>query len=65
MNQDWPPKIPQEKKQKLHSLASQWSFLNGLIIRNPASDPLATHAPFALFPSPFPRYLIMGIYINT
>ncbi|KAJ3322635.1 hypothetical protein HDV06_002849 [Boothiomyces sp. JEL0866] len=50
----WPPNLPEEKQQELLKLAIDWATANGLIVRSPGTE-MAVHAPFALFPSPFPK----------
>jgi glutathione synthase len=53
---DWPPTLPKEKHQELQDIATDWATQNGLIIRSVTDgNPTAIHAPFALFPSPFPK----------
>jgi glutathione synthase len=52
---DWPPQLPKEKLNQLSSIAIDWATLNGLVIRSMTNDiPTAVHAPFSLFPCPFP-----------
>ncbi|KAJ3276092.1 hypothetical protein HDV01_006262 [Terramyces sp. JEL0728] len=50
----WPPNLPEEKQQELLKLAIDWATANGLIVRSAGTE-MAVHAPFALFPSPFPK----------
>ncbi|KAJ2995175.1 hypothetical protein HDV02_001001 [Globomyces sp. JEL0801] len=53
---NWPPQLPAEKLDELRVLSVDWATSNGLIIRSQIENvPYALHAPFALFPSPFPR----------
>lgn len=62
-NETWPPHLSQELNDHLLLLASDWSLSHGLVLRPPAapnSTPSTTasiHAPYSLFPSPFPRKL--------
>ncbi|GAA5986277.1 hypothetical protein JCM11641_004876 [Rhodosporidiobolus odoratus] len=62
----WPPSLPAEQEQSLISLSTDYSLAHGLIVRpfptdssNPSSisTTSAIHAPYALYPSPFPRDL--------
>ena len=48
----WPPKLPESRKKELTTLALDWAHQNGLVVRQQAG---VIHAPFALFPSPFPK----------
>lgn len=52
----WPPSQTSDQIEKLQDLAITYALANSLILKPviPAPDG-ATHAPFALFPSPFPR----------
>ncbi|KAJ3299205.1 hypothetical protein HK104_009738 [Borealophlyctis nickersoniae] len=57
----YPPPLSEDKLQELEGHAVDWALSHGLVVRAPAASvvdpnaPLVTHAPFALFPSPFPR----------
>lgn len=61
--QEWPPKLGD---QAVLELASDWALSNGLVLRPPTSSTEAAytrpgqsviHAPYALYPSAFPRKL--------
>ncbi|RKO89009.1 glutathione synthase [Blyttiomyces helicus] len=59
----FPPALSEAELVELRDHAVDWALANGLVVRtagqplhSPAqAQPAATHAPFALFPSPFPR----------
>ncbi|GAA5900487.1 hypothetical protein JCM5296_001560 [Sporobolomyces johnsonii] len=64
MASDWPPTLSPEHEQALLALASDYSLSHGLVLRplpSPAdhaiSQTSAIHAPYSLFPSPFPARL--------
>ncbi|CDU22508.1 related to glutathione synthase [Sporisorium scitamineum] len=60
----WPPSLPDESRDYLSTQATDYALANGIVYRpvpvapsrHPATDS-AIHAPFSLFPSPFPRAL--------
>ncbi|TKY88154.1 hypothetical protein EX895_002864 [Sporisorium graminicola] len=60
----WPPSLPDEAREYLSTQATDYALAHGIVYRpvpvapstQPASDS-AIHAPFSLFPSPFPRAL--------
>jgi glutathione synthase len=65
--QHWPPQLPSDELQQLLTHAIDWSLAHGLLMlpapsqteQNSISSSvkehaLAQHAPFALFPSPYP-----------
>jgi glutathione synthase len=52
----YPPKFDEKVEEKLVRKAIDYALANGLILRsitNPTHS--ATHAPFTLLPSPFPK----------
>ncbi|KAJ3159451.1 hypothetical protein HDU86_001769 [Geranomyces michiganensis] len=57
----YPPPLPDAQLDELKNHAVDWALAHGLVVRAPAppgadsSIPAVTHAPVALFPSPFPR----------
>lgn len=58
----YPPQVPSEKLEDILTVAIDWALAHGLIVR-PTSDKqvfknnaAVTHAPFALYPTPFPRH---------
>jgi hypothetical protein len=58
----WPPHISEEQLQELTLQAKTYALAHGLLYlpvstdsKTFASPPSAIHAPFALFPTPFPR----------
>lgn len=58
----WPPELSREQLEKLTLYAATYSLCNGNIHlppagRQPVIPTTAIYAPFALFPSPFPRRL--------
>ena len=59
----WPPAQSAEQEAALLSLASDWSLSHGLVLRpvgsaaSPPSTTASIHAPYSLYPSPFPRKL--------
>ena len=59
----WPPAQTVEQETALLRLASDWSLSHGLVLRpvgsasSPPSTTAAIHAPYSLYPSPFPRKL--------
>ncbi|KNE59651.1 hypothetical protein AMAG_05125, partial [Allomyces macrogynus ATCC 38327] len=52
----YPPALPAAQSAALRDQAVDWALAHGLAIRS-ATTPTSSvvHAPFALFPSPFPR----------
>ncbi|KAJ3358378.1 hypothetical protein GGF32_000480 [Allomyces javanicus] len=52
----YPPALPAAQSASLRDQAVDWALAHGLVIRS-ATTPTSSvvHAPFALFPSPFPR----------
>ncbi|BGP33825.1 Glutathione synthetase [Rhodotorula toruloides] len=54
----WPPKLSEEHEQHVLAQAADWALAHGLVLRPlDASTASAIHAPYSLFPSPFPRHL--------
>ena len=60
----WPPSLPDEARDYLSTQATDYALAHGIVYRPlpvaPSSAPAndsAIHAPFSLFPSPFPRTL--------
>lgn len=62
----YPPRLTAAQEQFLVSTIKNWTVLNGLTVRPPATfvsqdavskGVLATNAPVTLFPSPFPQSL--------
>lgn len=60
----WPPALTAEHESHLLELATDYALGSGLVYRPPAltsdstpSTTSAIHAPYSLFPSPFPRHL--------
>jgi glutathione synthase len=60
----WPPEISEENLQELTHQAATYALANGLLYLPPITTgnlpsipSSAIHAPFALFPTPFPRKL--------
>lgn len=57
---EWPPKQRQQEEDHIVGQAVDWALSNALIYR-PVSEPgrpaSAIHAPFSLYPTPFPRRL--------
>ncbi|PVF93063.1 glutathione synthase [Serendipita vermifera] len=58
----WPPQLSEEQLQELSLQAKTYALAHGLLYlpvstdsKTFASPPSAIHAPFALFPTPFPR----------
>ena len=53
----WPPQLPEAAFKELLTHAIDWSLANGLIMRGTTKEGSGTavHAPFALFPSPYPQ----------
>ncbi|KAJ3015171.1 hypothetical protein HKX48_004752 [Thoreauomyces humboldtii] len=52
----YPPPISDRNSNLLTTHAVDWALAHGLVVRTADKDiPSVTHAPFALFPSPFPR----------
>ncbi|KND01668.1 glutathione synthetase [Spizellomyces punctatus DAOM BR117] len=57
----YPPPLAQDQLDELKDHAVDWALAHGFVVRPPPSSvgnqtiPVVTHAPFALFPSPFPR----------
>ncbi|POY70883.1 putative Glutathione synthase [Rhodotorula taiwanensis] len=67
-SQDWPPQSGEAAQAAVLDLACDWALANGLVLRPQTGSPAATtlgskpgqlaiHAPFALYPSAFPRRL--------
>jgi glutathione synthase len=57
---DWPPTTSDQEQISLLSLAVDYALSNSLIVRPPGHPPSTTqalHAPFSLYPTPFPRHL--------
>lgn len=61
---DWPPAQTTPQHEALLSLASDYALSHGLVLRPSATSSVAgpsttsaIHAPYSLFPSPFPRKL--------
>ncbi|KAG0145279.1 hypothetical protein CROQUDRAFT_64015 [Cronartium quercuum f. sp. fusiforme G11] len=53
----WPPSIPIEPLEKLRSIAILYALSNSLILKPiTLNHQSAIHAPFTLFPTPFPRH---------
>lgn len=53
---DWPPALPDEKLAALSAISIDWALAHGLCVTAPKQmPPNTTHAPFALYPSPFPK----------
>ena len=57
----WPPSLSSSIESDLVSLSRDWALSHSLVYR-PLSDSVSfhtsvIHAPYALFPSPFPRAL--------
>lgn len=76
MLESWPPQLTSELNEHILSQASDYSLSHGLVLRPPAapnSSPSTTtsiHAPYSLFPSPFPKKLFeeaksLQIYYNS
>jgi hypothetical protein len=64
MTPAWPPALTPAQEANLLTLAADYSLAHGLVYRPPAvedssapSTTSAIHAPYSLFPSPFPRPL--------
>ena len=51
----FPPPLEDAEILSLQTHAIDWAYANGLVVKS--SDGRTVHAPFALFPSPFPRKL--------
>lgn len=58
----YPPQVAEEKLDEILSVAIDYALAHGLIVR-PTLDKqvfknnaAVTHAPFALYPTPFPRH---------
>lgn len=66
---EWPPSLSESSSEELVATARDWAMSHSLVYRPPIPSSTAnvsdaipfntsvTHAPFALFPSPFPRCL--------
>ncbi|ORY76899.1 hypothetical protein BCR35DRAFT_305656 [Leucosporidium creatinivorum] len=61
---NWPPSLTTEQESHLLELATDYTLASGLVYRPPAIAPGTTpsttsaiHAPYSLFPTPFPRHL--------
>lgn len=58
MTSTYPPKLDQKELSELMVVAIDWALAHGLVVRPPQSNSnnaTVTHAPFALYPTPFPR----------
>ncbi|KAL8287348.1 hypothetical protein RQP46_003800 [Phenoliferia psychrophenolica] len=54
----WPPTLTPDNSAALLSLAADYALSHGLVLRPTSlSSTSSIHAPYALFPSPFPRHL--------
>lgn len=57
----YPPQVTKEELNELLTVAIDWALAHGLIVRPSfentlfVNNPAVTHAPFALYPTPFPR----------
>jgi len=49
--------LPPSKIEEVTSSARDWATSHGVVMRNKSNPSLNQHAPFTLFPSPFPAYL--------
>lgn len=55
---DYPPTISSDHETSLLALASDYSLSNGLILRPlDNSNTQSIHAPYSLYPTPFPSHL--------
>ncbi|GAA95082.1 uncharacterized protein L969DRAFT_95945 [Mixia osmundae IAM 14324] len=59
---EWPPSLTEEREVALLHEAIDWALSNGLVLRpaavdNEVSSTTVIHAPFSLFPTPFPKTL--------
>ena len=50
-------KIPSTLVGEVVDSARDWATSHGLVMKNKDNPTLCKHAPFVLFPSPFPSYL--------
>jgi glutathione synthase len=62
MTGSYPPKLSQQELHTLREAAIDYALANGLVVRPTtdkqihfANNAAVTHAPFSLFPTPFPR----------
>lgn len=64
--ESWPPELTKDQLEALTLQASTYALANGLLylpVSTPSTEPnykipgAAIHAPFSLFPAPFPREL--------
>lgn len=54
----WPPELSEEHEQHVLDHAADWALAHGLVLRPlDASTTSGIHAPYSLYPSPFPRHL--------
>lgn len=57
----YPPQISEKELNKTLTIAIDWALAHGLVVRPSvektlfANNAAVTHAPFALYPTPFPR----------
>ncbi|KAG0734324.1 hypothetical protein G6F58_012381 [Rhizopus delemar] len=57
----YPPQVTKGELNELLTVAIDWALAHGLIVRPSlentlfVNNPAVTHAPFALYPTPFPR----------
>lgn len=61
---DWPPEINEQDQASLLHTARDWALSHALVYRPALTEESSSsfetsviHAPFALYPSPFPRQL--------
>ncbi|GAA5881206.1 hypothetical protein JCM16303_004842 [Sporobolomyces ruberrimus] len=64
MDSDYPPRLEAQEESELLEVASDYSLSHGLVLRpvpSSPSSPLSTttsiHAPYSLYPTPFPSHL--------
>jgi len=60
MTSTYPPKVSSQELKDTVLMAIDWALAHGLIVRPTLDKQLTnnaavTHAPFALYPTPFPR----------
>lgn len=60
MTSTYPPKVSSKELQDTVLVAIDWALAHGLIVRptldkQSTNNAAVTHAPFALYPTPFPR----------
>lgn len=55
----YPPQTSEKDLTETINVAIDWAFAHGLVVRPSqggfANNAAVTHAPFALYPTPFPR----------